>query len=294
MITAQIHQRTRLHHFLTLGLAVLIVTQILLPGQVQADPPRRIVSANLCTDQLLLMLANPAHIISVSALSRQPASSYMAKAAQQYPANHARIEEMLRFKPDLILASPYNNPGMIKFMRQLGYRVEIIQPANTIDTIEANIQQMAGLLGEKKKGDLLIHTMRQQLAAVEFPGLGQRPGALFYQPRGYTSGYGTLQDEALRRSGWRNLASEAGIKGYNHIGLETLLKAHPSHIFTSAYAAGTDSLAQRQLYHPALRRLTAGTPITNIDYKYWICGGPMITKAIMKLARAHQFQATVP
>ncbi|HED14137.1 MAG TPA: cobalamin ABC transporter substrate-binding protein [Gammaproteobacteria bacterium] len=272
------------------GLLTLLSVLYALTDSALASSPQRVVSTNLCTDQLLLMLAAPTQIASVSALSLEPASSYMAKSAEQYPVNHARIEELLRFKPDLILASPYNSPSMVTFMRKLGYRVELIKPANTIDDIETNIQQIAIQLGKKNKGDALVRTMRQQLAAIKIQPQRKRPGGLFYQPRGYTSGRGTLQDEALRRSGWRNLASEAGIRGYQHIDLETLLRLRPVHIFTSAYAAGTDSLAQRLLYHPALRHLTAGTPITNIDYKYWICGGPMITQAIRLLAKARPVQ----
>lgn len=279
-----------LQKILPSGLVAWLWLLFALPGALQAAPPQRVVSTNLCTDQLLLMLATPSQIVSVSALSREPDSSYMAKAARQYPINHARTEELLRFKPDLILASPYNNPAMVSFMRKLGYRVTLMKPANTLGDIETNIQQVAALLGQQQKGETLLRSMRQQLTRIKIPPRGKRPGALFYQPRGYTSGRGTLQDDALRRSGWRNLASEAGIQGYQHIGLETLLRARPSHIFTSVYAPGTDSLAQRQLYHPALRRLTTGTAMTNIDYKYWICGGPMITQAIRLLAEARPAQ----
>jgi len=294
MIDTQIDQYLRLFLRQASILAMMIGAQFLLSASATAASPKRVISTNLCTDQLLLMLAKPTHIISVSALSWKTASSYMARTARQYPVNHARIEEMLHFAPDLILTSPYNNPGMVKFMRKLGYPVEIIPPANSIEDIEANILLMARLLGEKKKGAMLLQNMRQQLAAIPSVDSAKRPGALFYQPRGYTSGRGTLQDVALRRSGWRNLAAEAGIQGYNRINLETLLRTQPAHIFTSAYAAGTDSLAQRQLFHPALRYITHNTPMSDIDYRYWICGGPMITQAIQILNKVRQQQVKTP
>ncbi|MEW8692284.1 MAG: hypothetical protein AB2535_14510, partial [Candidatus Thiodiazotropha endolucinida] len=48
---------------------------------IAAEPPRRVVSVNLCSDQLLLMLADPQQVASVSYLSRDPDSSFVADAA---------------------------------------------------------------------------------------------------------------------------------------------------------------------------------------------------------------------
>ena len=102
----------------------------------------------------------------------------------------------------------------------------------------------------------------------------------------HTSGLKTLQHEALTLAGWRNLSAEHGIRGYGAIDLESLLLAMPQQLFSSAYAPGTDSLAQRQMHHPALNWITRENPIINIPYKYWICGGPMIADAVEALAKA--------
>ena len=48
-----------------------------------ADPaPRRVVSINLCTDQLAMMLAAPGQLVSVSQLAGDPHSSAMAEAGE--------------------------------------------------------------------------------------------------------------------------------------------------------------------------------------------------------------------
>ena len=70
-----------------------------------AEPPSRVVSINLCSDQLLLMLARPEQIASVSRLSREPNSSFMAASAARYPVNDGKIEQLLAQDPDLILAN---------------------------------------------------------------------------------------------------------------------------------------------------------------------------------------------
>ena len=248
------------------------------------------VSVNLCTDQLLLLLADPGQIASVSRLALEPESSYMARAARHHPVNDARAEQLLALQPDLVLAGRYSPRPLLQLLRRLGYRVEQLELPRSLEEIRRNIRRVAALLGRERRGEVLIREMDRRIGAVAatFDGTTERPAALFYQPRGYTSGRDTLQDQALRLAGWRNLAAEAGIEGYGHIDLERLLLGRPQQIFTSAYAPGSRSLAQHLLQHPALRRITAGRPMINVDYRYWICGGPMIADAVEALARAHR------
>ncbi|MEJ2593524.1 MAG: ABC transporter substrate-binding protein, partial [Candidatus Thiodiazotropha sp.] len=138
----------------------------------------------------------------------------------------------------------------------------------------------ASLLDQPERGESLIGDMQRRLAQTADHTKAERPSALFYQPRGYTSGKDTLQDEALRLAGWRNLAAEQGIEGYAPVDLERLLLWHPQRIFTSDYDASGDSLAQRGLDHPVLERLLAGRPLLRVPYKYWICPGPMLAQAV--------------
>ncbi len=250
------------------------------------DEPSRIVSINLCTDQLLLMLAEPGRIASVSHLSRDSRSSFMARQAARYPVNQGKIEQLLAIDPDLVLAFEYSPPALLQLLRRLGYRVVVLPMATSVDDIRRNIRQLAEILGVTAKGEAMITRMEQRLERVTHKKQNGDPMALFYQPRGYTSGRNTLQNTALALAGWRNLAAERGIIGYRAIDLETLLLAQPDQLFTSSYAPGTRSLAQRLLQHPALRQVTGGRPAIDIDYRYWICGGPMIADAVEALAAA--------
>jgi len=265
----------------------MLLSTVLLSAPAAANPSR-IASINLCTDQLLLLLADPGQIASVSRLALEQESSFMAEAASGYPVNDAKVEQLLTLNPDLILAGQFSPRPLIRLLRKLGYRVEIIDATESITDIRNNIRKVAGLLGQAARGKALITRMDARLQAVarRSASMTRRPIALFYQPRGYTSGRDTLQDQALSIAGWRNLAAESAVSGYGHIGLEQLLAGQPEQLFTSSYAPGTRSLAQHLLQHPALRRITAGRPVINIDYRYWICGGPMIADAVEALAQA--------
>jgi len=247
------------------------------------ERPSHIASINLCTDQLLLMVADNQQIASISYLALEPNSSFMAEQARQHNINHQKIEELLTLKPDLILASEYSDHALLTQLTKLGYQVETFPLSSTIEGIQKNITHLAKLLGQEERGQQLIKQMDQRLDKIAQQQPAVRPKALFYQPNGYTSGDNTLQNTALQLAGWRNLAADLGIKGYRTIDMEALLLAEPEQIFTSSYAPGSHSLAQQQLLHPALKKITADKEIVDIDYKYWICDGPMIAEAVEQL-----------
>ena len=257
-------------------------------GSMASERPTRVVSINLCTDQLLLLLAEPDQIASVSRLALEPNSSYMAEAARGYPPYDARIQQLLALRPDLILASEFSPRPLLRLLERLDQPVVLVPLAGELAQIHRNIRQVAALLAAEARAERLIAEMNRRIEQVARQRPIEPPGALFYQPRGYSSGSGTLQDQALRLAGWRNLAAELGLEGYGAIDLEQLLAAQPQQLFTSAYAPGTRSRAQRQLDHPALRRVTGGRPLVDIPYRYWICGGPMFAEAVERLAAAHR------
>ncbi len=268
--------------------AVCCLIGLALEPLAAAERPQRVVSINLCSDQLLLMLADADQVASVSQLALEPLSSFVAKQAQGYPINHARAEEVIALQPDLVLATSHDNPRLLTTLTNLGYRVEKLPPANDLKQIIRNIRQLAALLQQSARGEALIHTLQQRIGDTDETSPELRPTTLFYQPRGYTSGQQTLQDEALRLAGWRNLAAEQGIQGYAQVDLERLLRWQPQRIFTSTYDGSGNSLAERQLLHPALSRQLAGHPLQNIPYRYWICPGPMLADAVDLLRSARE------
>ena len=84
-----------------------------------ADAPARVVSINLCTDQLALMLAAPGQLVSVTAFAQDPRQSATAAEAAALPANHARAEEVYLLAPDLVLASDFTAPATLAMLLSL-------------------------------------------------------------------------------------------------------------------------------------------------------------------------------
>src|SRR5215813_14877630 len=86
---------------------VALLATGLAPAANNVSKPQRIVSMNLCTDELVLRLADRGNISSVTWQARDRDNSNVADLARDVPINHGLAEEILPLNPDLVLAGIY-------------------------------------------------------------------------------------------------------------------------------------------------------------------------------------------
>ncbi|WP_348524328.1 ABC transporter substrate-binding protein [Paracoccus sp. R12_2] len=240
--------------------------------------PQRVVSMNLCTDQIAMLLAAPGQLVSVSDLARDPRMSPMADRAQDYPINHGRAEEIYLMRPDLVIAGQYASGPTVAMLRRLGVRVEVLPPAEDIDAIRAEIIRMGGLLGREDKAAQVLARFDRGLTLAE--SNADRGRAALYYANGYTSGRDTLAGTILTAAGYRNVADDLGITDTRSLPLEMLVMARPDRLITGAKWPG-QSRGEAILDHPALARIAPETAeVTDRD---WVCGTPFVLRAIEAL-----------
>ncbi len=265
------------------------VLAVLLPGfsAFAQSGSLRIASINLCTDQLVLALADEEQVASITFLARHAESSYLADRAAGYHLNHGQAEELVSVDPDVVVAYSYISPTKLRFLNELGYRVEIFKLANNIAEVYVNLKRMAELLGKPVRGIQLVARMQERLDSVPPVRSGYpAPRGLIYEPNGYTGGRETLRGDILHHANWHNVATDAGISGVGVLGLEALLLIGADRLIVSPYAPGTHSLGQRLLQHPAIETITSGRPPVNIPIRHWICGGVMNVEALAQLVES--------
>src|ERR1043166_5227005 len=68
----------------------------------------RIASINVCTDQLLLTLADPEQILGLSRYSRDRFQSWAAEDARRYRILSGGAEDVLVIRPDAVVASLFD------------------------------------------------------------------------------------------------------------------------------------------------------------------------------------------
>lgn len=250
---------------------------LLVPGQVAAAPPQRIMSLKICTDALLLDLVPPSRIASVTFLSREPAALRMWPQGAHVPVNHGTAEEILAAHPDLILTDPFTAPGLRPLLARSGAKILEVPPADNFEQIRAVTRMVARAVGEEARGETLIARMDADLAGVA----AHRPKTALvvagWGGGGYVPGKGGLFDAMLTAAGARNVVS--GSFGYYDV--ESLIAANPDALVYGDTYRGTTSLRADQDLHPALLKRYGGRRISYASL--YGCGVPesgRVTKSL--------------
>lgn len=266
-----------------------LLAAVLLAGSLAsaaAAKPQRVVSLNLCTDQLVLMLAEAANVAAVSYLSRDSANSYMAAAARDVPAIRGRVEEILPLDPDLILAGRFTSQGAVAFLKRMDRRVAVLDPPEDFAGVRAQVRRVAALLGEAARGEALLADMDRRLERAGRAAPADRPTAAFYLPGGYAAGGGTAVHSVLAAAGLRNAAAELGVTGTAVLPMERLVASAPDVLILGAFGDVGASIAEETLRHPALAKSMKGRAPLRVPARLWVCPGPMLAEAVELLTEA--------
>ncbi len=245
-----------------------------LGGHSAHAAPPAVASINLCADQLVLALADPEQVLTVSWLSADPEESLFATAAARHPLNYGTAEELLRFQPDVVVAGAYTNSFTRALLIRLGYRVVELAPETTVAEIESNLRTVAGAVGHPERGEQLVATIRAESRELDAHRPSRAPATVVVRPGGFTVGKHSLADELMTLAGMRNVAAEQGLDRWGSLSMETLLRSAPELLVLTGYRLAQPSLANTVLEHPALTRLRAEHPTTTIPSAYWACGLP--------------------
>ena len=279
------------------GAAVLAALAPNAFGAAQAEPlrdnaPARVLSMNVCTDQLAMLIAGPGQLLSVSSLALETQTSVMVEEAKAYTINHGQAEEVFLMRPDLVIAGTYTTRAPINLLRRLGFRVEEFAPAASFDAIRTNIRRMGALLGREARAEALVRELDDALEEVRRAPIARQRAALTFA-NSYTAGAGTLSQAAVEAAGLENIAAEHGVTGTARLPLETLVMSNPDLIVSSNRDLSAPALAGEIFLHPAYRALARDKHFVSVPTKYWVCGGPFTLEAVKILREAGEEPAAV-
>ena len=267
------------------------VAALVLAGVVGAGnaAPQRIVSLNLCADEMVLRLAAPGTVKSVTWLARDPTLSNVSRLAQDVPVNRGLAEDVVPLAPDLVIAGAYTTRTAVALLKRLRIQVLELPVPSSVDEALAQIATVAAALGAPAKGAQLIADIRSGLSALHVASTGSsQPIAAVYQPNGFTIGNGSLVNDLLSRAGLRNLAVERRIDNYGELSLELLLSAQPDLLIMNTPDDRGPAMAYEVLRHPALVRRYHGARVVSVPSAWWSCPGPRLVDAVQRLQRAAQ------
>lgn len=248
-----------------------------------ADTPRRIVSFNLCTDQLLLALADPEQIAGLSPYAVNPAMSVMTAAAAPYRKLDWDAESVVDLAPDLVLTAPSHRP-VRAMLASMGVRVAEIPFIVDIEAAKRQAREVGALVGHPERGEALAREIDAAERKLASASASRARTALLIGRGGYTEGAASLPSAMLRAAGFRPPAiAPKGFGGF--VSLERLLVDGPEVLVTQDVPREAQDQGALYITHPAVVARYAERRI-NLPARYTLCGGPALLQGLEYLGNA--------
>jgi iron complex transport system substrate-binding protein len=255
------------------------------PARADAPrPPIRIVSINMCTDQLLLDLADRSQIIGLSPFVKDAARSWAAASAKGLPVLSGTAEEILILKPDRVLSGRFTRRATREFIRARGIPLDEFDAVRTLAETREQIMRVAALVGAPEKGLARIGELDAALERLKGAAAGRRLRVLPLSRRGWVSGSDSLMSELLGAAGLLNARGEDGPRGGGFMSLEAIIALKPDAVLVSRENLRAEDQGQAMLLHPAIQALFPPERRIVMPESLTVCGGPMLAEAMDRLA----------
>gem|GEM_PF-2226618 len=273
-------------------LALSLFVGLVFSGVALASPssPKRIVSFDLCVDQLLLEIVPKENIAALTFLTSDSEYSTQSQKAKELPITNGSVEDVFKYKADLVLVGQFESQTKIQLLKSLGFNVQIIPSALSDHSLRETIKKIGHLTGYEENADVLIKRFDLALEHLttlrKASNIEPKPRAIFLASRRHTQGENSVVNSLLDMAGFTNIATETGLKEGGFIGLETLIQSSPDLMLISKGKIEAPSLATNVLSHPAMIYLGESTKKMEIEQKHLLCLTPKIVDAAMSLVKA--------
>lgn len=266
-----------------LGAALIMFGCLDLQAAATGNLPR-IASINLCTDQLLITLADSSQILGLSPYSRDPVRSWAATQANSFPRLSGTAEDVLVLRPDAVVAGRFTKLATRELLKEKGIRVVEFDAARSLDDAKKQIRLMGEVTRHPDRARAEIGRLDAATAHVRQLAARKPYRVLAVSRRGWVSGGDSLTSSLLATAGLSNAARDLGIKSGGFASLETIINLKPDFILVSDNSGFAEDEGRAFLLHPALERLYPASKRIVIPERLTVCGGPMLSEAMDRLA----------
>jgi len=269
------------HGYLSRSVAIAALAVIaggLFAPALAAEP--RIASMNVCTDQLLLPLADPEQILGLSRFSRDAGQSWAADDARRYPSLSGGAEDLLVLKPDVVVASLFDKRSTRELLKAHGLRLAEFPVPRNLGEVKAQIREMGEIAGQPDRAAAEIARLDAAMARARQAVTDKHYRVLPLSRRGWVSGRDSLVSSLLAETGLFNAASDLGVGTGGFASLEAIVKAQPDFLLVSEQGDLAEDDGRAFLLHPALARFYPPEKRIVIPERLTVCGGVMLADAL--------------
>ena len=251
-----------------------------LPGSnARAANLPRLVSMNVCADQLLLTLADPEQILGLSRFARDGWQS-QAGDISRYPVLSGGAEDVLLIRPDIVVASAFDKRSTRELLKAKGLRLVELAVPKTLDEARQQIREAGDITGHPDRA--AVEVARGDAARARAPrAVSERHyRVLPLSRRGWVAGSDSFVGSLLGETGLRSAAGDLGFAFGGFASLEAIVNLRPDFIVVSQAGDTAKDDGQAFLLHPALERFYPPAKRIVIPERMTECGGVMLADAL--------------
>ncbi len=258
--------------------AFAMIASGLFAPALAAEP--RIASMNVCTDQLLLPLADPAQILGLSPFSRDAWQSWAADDARRYPSLSGGAEDVLVLRPDVVVASLFDRRSTRELLKAHGLRLAEFPVPRNLDEVKGQIREMGEIARHPDRAAAEIARLDAAMARARQAVTDKHFSVLPLSRRGWVSGRDSLVSSLLTETGLFNAASDLGVDSGGFASLEAIVNARPDFLLVSEQGDLAEDDGRAFLLHPALEHFYPPEKRIVIPERLTVCGGVMLADAL--------------
>ncbi|MGO8913348.1 MAG: ABC transporter substrate-binding protein [Bradyrhizobium sp.] len=265
--------------------AALAVFATLSFGPATAAGLPRIASMNVCTDQLLLTLADPEQILGLSRYARERFESFAADDARRYRILSGGAEDILVLRPDIVVTSLFDKRSTRELLKEKGLHLAEFAVPRNLDEAKAQIREMGEVVGHPDRASAEITRLDDAIARARQAVASKHYRVLPLSRRGWVTGSDSLLSSLLAETGLFNAAGELGISFGGFASLEAIVNLKPDLIVVSEAGDRAEDDGRAFLLHPALERFYPPSRRIIIPDRLTVCGGVMLADALDVLVK---------
>ena len=237
----------------------------------------RLVSMNVCTDQLLLTLADPEQILGLSRFSRD---AWVAGDIKRYPMLSGGAEDVLLIRPDIVVASAFDKRSTRELLKAKGLRLAELAVPRTLDEARQQIREAGDITGHPDRAAVQIAWLDAALARARRAVSERNFRVLPLSRRGWVAGSDSFVGSLLAETGLRSAAGDLGFAFGGFASLEAIVNLRPDFIVVSQAGDTARDDGQAFLLHPALERFYPPEKRIVIPERMTECGDVLLADAL--------------
>ena len=243
----------------------------------------RIVSMNICTDQMLLALADPDQIMGLSRFSRDARQGLLGNGARLFPLLSGGAEDILVLKPDVVAVSAFDKRSTREILKANGLNLVEFPIPRTLADVRDQIRQMGALAGHPERASAEVARLDTAVVDAKRAAAGKNLRMLPLSRRGWVPGRDSFVGAILTEAGLVSAAGELGVDFGGFVSMEEIVRLKPDFLVVSDAGERAEDDGRAFLLHPALEHFYPRNRRIVIPERMTECGGVFLADALNAL-----------